>query len=245
MFKNASKKTIIFIIVIMVSLIGVFSLKSYNKSKKYKSIVTIANEYMENKDYDKAMEKFKESLEYKEEQKVKEKIEECKGELINLSNEALKNKEYEKVDNYLNVLLKHNEKNEEVIKIKNTIKEERKKDKEEEIQRYKEEERKKQYEKEKNNKVTKEEAENLVQPLKNKDEKISYLGIKQVPEIPKESVPYRKFPKEIENKEVYAFDILVVYSNSNKATVGRYYVDFSGNIYKDTYPSNLECVKVK
>ncbi|RXI44938.1 hypothetical protein DP145_13670 [Clostridium tetani] len=270
MFKGVSRKVIISVVILIVVLLGVLGMKNYNKSKDYKNLVTTANEYMNEKDYDKAMNKFKESLDYKKDQKAEEKLEECKNELINLSKEALKNKEYEKADNYLNVLLKHDGKNEEAIKMKNTIKDEIQKSKEEEeikkaIEKEKrEQELKKQMDKEEqakkktgiteqnkkkevkeNNKITKEKAESLVQPLKNKNEEIRYLGTRQVPEIPAKSTPYKKFPKEIENKKVYIFDIAVVYNSDSKATIGRYYVDFSGNIYKDTYPSNLECVKVK
>lgn len=259
MFKSRNKKTIIYIVVpIILVLVGLLGIKSYSSSKNYKNLIAVANEYMYKKDYDKAIEKFKESLDYKKDPKIQEKIEECDNKLIEISKESLKDKEYEKAEEHLNVLIKHNEKNEEVMKIKSVIKDEIQKDKEEKIKkdieeaRIKQDERKQKDEEEnkkgqvkKSNKITKEEAENLVKPLKKKDQEIRYLGINQVPEIPKESVPYERFPKEIENKQVYIFEILAVYGGGNKEAIGRYYVAFSGNIYKDTYPSNLQCVKIK
>ena len=248
---------------ILIALLSVFGIRSYDNSKKYKNLVITANKYMEEKDYDKAIEKFKESLDYKKDETTDEKIEKCKEELINLSQKELKNKKYEKSNNYLDVVIKYDEKNKDAIKIQKDIKDKIQKDKyeeerkkEEEVRKRIEEEVKKQVrsntEKTKNknivkkdNRVTKEKAEALIKTIKNKDEKIEFLGIENVPNIPKDSIPYRKFPKEIENKKVYIFDAFIEYNTDDCVTVGRYYVDFNGNIYKDTYPSNLECIRIK
>lgn len=249
------------ILIVLLSMLGI---RSYNNSKKYKNLVITANKYMEEKNYDKAIEKFKQSLDYKKDQTYEEEIEKCKDELINLSYKELKNKKYEKSNNYLDVVFKHDENNKKAIKTKKDIKDKIQKDKyeeerkrEEEVRKRIEEEVKKQVKSnlgetkkrdkvEKDSKVTKEKAESLIKAIKNKYEEMEFLGIKTVPNIPKESTrPYRKFPKEIENKKVYIFEALTGYNPDNYIAVGRYYVDFSGNIYKDTYPSNLECVRIK
>ncbi|WP_027622958.1 hypothetical protein [Clostridium lundense] len=96
-------------------------------------------------------------------------------------------------------------------------------------------------------KITKEQAEKIVHgKVKKKEDILSYVNVAKVPYEHIET-PYKKFPKEILNKEVYIFELskLVDKENNESITVCRYYVDFSGGLYKDTYFINLECVKVK
>lgn len=101
--------------------------------------------------------------------------------------------------------------------------------------------------KNKKDKITKEQAEKIVRgEVKKKENKLSYINIAKVPYDYIET-PYKEFPKEILNKEVYIFELseLVDKKNNESITLCRYYVDFNGGLYKDTYFINLECVKLK
>lgn len=139
------------------------------------------------------------------------------------------------------------DKNEEEAKIKDS---ELKEDKDKKVPQQKDSSGKKVEDKNqnenKNAKITKEQAQKIVEEFKEKEWKISYIGIEKVP-YDYINTPYTKFPKEILNKEVYVFELteLVDKKNNESITVCRCYVDFNGGLYKDTYFMNLECVKVK
>ena len=69
---------------------------------------------------------------------------------------------------------------------------------------------------------------------------INYLGFKMVP-YSNIKTTYDVFPQEIKGKEVHVFEA----RDKGKAAVCRYYVDCDETIYKDTYPNNTKCIKIK
>lgn len=220
---KSEKKTAIFIIAIIVFLIGVFGLDKYGQVREYKNLVNIATKNMEEKDYDKALEEFKKALEYKRDEDINDSINECKTQLISLAKAELEKKNYEEANKNIDILLKHDSDNKEGKEIKLLIEEKEKQDRE----------------------ITKEEAEKLLLSIKQKEEELKYLGIAKVPTYPLEVSVYKKFPKEIIEKEVHIFEIIIKYDENSGFSRGRFYVDSNGHIYKDTYHVNLECVKVK
>ncbi|KAJ49893.1 regulatory protein YycI of two-component signal transduction system YycFG [Clostridium tetanomorphum] len=96
--------------------------------------------------------------------------------------------------------------------------------------------------------ITKEEAENIALSTKDKENKklkVKYMGKLKVPYSHIDE-SYKKFPKEILNKQVYVFELSEIINDKTDEAVcvGQYYVDSHGDVYKDTYFMNLECVKV-
>ncbi|MEW9094866.1 MAG: tetratricopeptide repeat protein [Clostridiaceae bacterium] len=224
MFEIKSKKrAVIFIVAIIVFLIGVFGAEKYSQAREYKNLVNVATKNMEEKDYDKALEEFKKALECKEGEAINESINQCKTQLISLAEAEIEKKNYEEANKNIDILLKHDSDNKEGKEIKLLI------------------EGKEGQEKE----ITKEEAEKLLLSIKEKEEEVKYLGIAKVPTYPLEVSSYEKFPEEIIEKEVHIFERIMKCGENSGFSRGRFYVDFNGNIYKDTYHANLECVKVK
>ncbi|MBU5484627.1 hypothetical protein KQI86_09815 [Clostridium sp. MSJ-11] len=224
MFEIKSKKrAIAFIVAIIVFLIGVFGAEKYSQAREYKNLVNVASKSMEEKDYDKALEELKKALECKEDKAINENIDECKTQLISLAKAEIEKKNYEEANKNIEILLKHDSDNKEGKEIKLLIEEKEKQDKE----------------------ITREKAEKLVLSIKEEKEELKYLGITKVPTYPLEVSSYEKFPEEIIEKEVHIFERIIKYDEKSGVSLGRFYVDFNGHIYKDTYHANLECVKVK
>ncbi|GAA0740717.1 hypothetical protein [Clostridium oceanicum] len=199
--------------------------------------------------------------------KAKEYIKTCKKELLKLADSAFKNNQNNTATKYLDIILTFDSNDKDAKKLKNLVINKIKEENEAKFRKEKEEkknlvENKKEEEKTKNiannsnkankstnkniNKISKDKAQKLVESIKDKEINLVYLGIETVPydNITKSKYPYKTFPKEIFNKEVYVFEGLYGEDNS-KYAICQYYVDFSGHVYKDTYPSNLQCVKAK
>ncbi len=66
---------------------------------------------------------------------------------------------------------------------------------------------------------------------------INYLGMHLVPSITK----YELFPDELKIK-VHVFE---AFDKGKDYVICQYYVDSNGSIYKDTYPNDLKCIKIK
>ncbi|EJO5348920.1 hypothetical protein NRP93_003060 [Clostridium botulinum] len=222
---------------------------------------------LENKKYEQALKK----LTFIDENKgkvyilAKDKINECSNELINLALEKLKKENWEDANKYLNLVLKYDKANEKALGIKNNIKakiEEKKnndkKIKKQEIKNSKEKKDDENNKSKENKEVTNDskelynyndkyisesKARALVKSVKPSDITLNYLGIDTVP-YSHITIPYKAFPQELKNKKVYVFEGIYGKGDGSYA-VSQYYVDFHGKVYKDTYPSDGKCIRVK
>ncbi|AJD31472.1 MULTISPECIES: hypothetical protein [Clostridium] len=89
-------------------------------------------------------------------------------------------------------------------------------------------------------KITEIEAKNLAEENKQNGCVIEYIGVEDVP-YKHAAQEYKVFPDELKNKKVYSFHELDKYG----AASSQYYIDFEGNVYRDTLPINNQCVKIK
>jgi len=81
-------------------------------------------------------------------------------------------------------------------------------------------------------------AREIVESIKGESAgSINYLGIQLIPSI----TSYALFPDELKSK-VHVFEAL---DKGNNHTICQYYVNSNGSIYKDTYPMDLNCIKIK
>lgn len=244
-------------------------IKVAQELKNSRNVYDEAIKLLENKKYEEALNKLTSIDEDKEKVYVlaKDKIDECINELINLANEDFKKENYEQANKYLNIALKYDKENKKAINIRNDIKNkieekkhnEEKNRKQQQINNLKENKKANKYEKysnpnkEKNNNkeninsknsyISENEARYLVESIKPSDVTLNYLGINTVP-YSHTTTPYKAFPQELKNKKVYVFEGIYGKGDASYA-ISQYYVDFSGRVYKDTYPSNLKCIRVK
>ncbi|ACA44347.1 hypothetical protein FDC22_05955 [Clostridium botulinum] len=94
-----------------------------------------------------------------------------------------------------------------------------------------------------NEKIDIEKAKKVLESIKDEDLEIKYIGIEKVI-YDETKKPYKTFPVELKNKKVYMFDAFIG-KDEDRATRYQYYVDFDGNVYRDDYPINATCIKIK
>lgn len=88
-------------------------------------------------------------------------------------------------------------------------------------------------------------AREMVESIKDKEVAyVQYLGVKVVP-YTHIKTPYKFFPDELKNQRVHVFEGLSSTNEKVSVALCQYYVDMDGNIYKDTYPSSLKCIRMK
>lgn len=214
------KKNLISIILVLGIIFSILGVTKYNKVKAYNRLISEGNKYLQSENYDKAIKLFTESLNYKNDSNV---------ENILINAKKLKNdKKFfdQGVDFSGHVYKDTYPSNLQCVKAKKATDEA------------------------KDDKISKKQAEDLAREVSKKDSeisKINYQGISKVPfdNIDKSKSPYRIFPKEIMNKEVYVFEGINGNSEDNYVTACMYYIDLGGNVYKDTLPSNGECIRIK
>jgi len=242
-------------------------IKEAEQLKKSQKVYNEAINLLEDKKYEEALEKLNSIDENKDKIYIlaKDKIDSCMDELINLANEEFKKENYNNSNKYLDIVLKYDKDNEKALDIRNNIKikieekknEQGKQRKKQEIKEKKEKEYKEKEDNEikmnnennqrtnnsKNNYISESKARVLVQSVKPSDITLNYLGVETVP-YSHITTPYKAFPQELKNKKVYVFEGVYGKGDGSYA-VSQYYVDFNGKVYKDTYPSNGKCVKIK
>lgn len=89
-------------------------------------------------------------------------------------------------------------------------------------------------------------AKELVKLASAKDKGIlalEYLGTKLVPYLHIKN-SYKLFPDELRDKNVYVFEGLSSEDEKVSVALCQYYVAENGDLYKDTYPSNAQCIKI-
>ncbi|APQ77469.1 TPA: hypothetical protein PTW06_001840 [Clostridium botulinum] len=234
-----------------------------NSQKVYNDAVNL----LEDKKYEEALEKLSSIDENKGKVYIlaKDKIDGCMGELINLANEEFKKEDYYSANKYLDMVLKYDKDNEKALDVRNNVKTkiEEKKNNEEKLKKQQKiktlkEKKDSEYDKDKkrtssskekskfnsnNNYISESKARVLVESVKPSDITLNYLGIQTVP-YSHITTPYKAFPQELKNKKVYVFEGVYGKSDGSYA-VSQYYVNLSGEIYKDTYPSDGKCIRVK
>ncbi|APH17621.1 hypothetical protein EXN25_09980 [Clostridium botulinum] len=234
-----------------------------NSQKVYNDAVNL----LKDKKYEEALEKLSSIDENKGKVYIlaKDKIDGCIGELINLANEKFKKENYHSANKYLDMVLKYDKDNEKALDVRNNIKTkmEEKKSNEEKLKKQQKiktlkEKKDNEYDKDKertsnskeksksdsnNNYISESKARVLVESVKPSDITLNYLGIQTVP-YSHITTPYKAFPQELKNKKVYVFEGVYGKSDGSYA-ISQYYVDLSGEIYKDTYPSDGKCIRVK
>ncbi|ACO86033.1 tetratricopeptide repeat protein [Clostridium botulinum] len=240
-----------------------------NSQKVYNDAVNL----LEDKKYEEALEKLSSIDENKGKVYIlaKDKIDGCIGELINLANKEFKKEDYYNANKYLDMVLKYDKDNEKALDVRNNVKTkiEEKKNNEEKLKKQQKiktlkEKKDNKYDKDKvnnkdkertsnskeksksnsnNNYISESKARVLVESVKPSDITLNYLGIQIVP-YSHITTPYKAFPQELKNKKVYVFEGVYGKSDGSYA-ISQYYVDLSGEIYKDTYPSDGKCIRVK
>jgi len=246
-------------------------IKEAQDLKHSQKVYNEAVNLLENKKYEEALEKLSSIDENKGKVYIlaKDKIDGCINELIDLANEEFKKKNYDSFNKYLDIVLKYDKDNEKALDIRNNIKTkiEEKKNNEEKLKKQQETKilkenkdneynqskvnnkdkertsKSKEKSSSKNNYISESKARALVESVKPSDVTLNYLGIQAVP-YSHITTPYKSFPQELKNKKVHVFEGVYGKGDGSYA-VSQYYVDLSGKIYKDTYPSNGKCMRVK
>ncbi|GAA0740017.1 hypothetical protein [Clostridium oceanicum] len=229
-------------------------IKTSKQLKNEKDLYDEGITLVKNKKYYKALKNFN-KITQKDEKlyyNANKEIRNCNKEIITQSKEYFKKGEYNKAKNNLNKVLEFDPDNKDAIDIKNSIDEKINSNNNFNNNQYNH----KKENSDGNNKdidtakkvnssimITRETAEKLVDSIKEKNVKLQYLGIEKVP-YPNIRESYKAFPKELIDERVYTFEGLMG-SSGEEYAIGRYYIDFSGHIYKDTYPSDGKCVRIK
>lgn len=229
-----SKKFTIPLVLILFIFSSVLGINKYNSFHEYKNLIKDGENYASKGDYDKAISCFKKSLNYKQDASIKNKLAKIENLKIYKEN-SLKNSNDNLSKSSNASLIKGDTNKKDVKPIDKSIKLNNNKNKNFNSNI-----------KSKNKtikKIDQKTAAKIALSVRPSSTYIRYIEIKKVPFINKKGNPkYTKFPKEISNKHVYVFEIL---NKKEHVTLGMYYVDFYGHVYKDTYPSNLKCIKVK
>ena len=246
-------------------------IKEAEDLKHSQKVYNEAVNLLENKKYEEALEKLSSIDENRGKVYIlaKDKIDGCINELIDLANEEFKKENYDSSNKYLDIVLKYDKDNEKALDIRNNIKTkiEEKKNNEEKLKKQQEiktlKEKKdneynqskvnnkhkertsksKEKSSSKNNYISESKARALVESVKPADVTLNYLEIQTVP-YSHITTPYKAFPQELKNKKVYVFEGVYGKGDGSYA-VSQYYVDLSGKIYRDTYPSDGKCIRVK
>ncbi|ENK0837678.1 hypothetical protein AB2Z22_000991 [Clostridium botulinum] len=246
-------------------------IKEAEDLKHSQKVYNEAVNLLEDKKYEEALEKLSSIDENKGKVYIlaKDKIDGCVNELIDLANEEFKKENYNSSNKYLDIVLKYDKDNEKALDIRNNIKTkiEEKKNNEEKLKKQQEiktlKEKKdneynqskvnnkhkertsksKEKSSSKNNYISESKARALVESVKPSDVTLNYLEIQTVP-YSHITTPYKAFPQELKNKKVYVFEGVYGKGDGSYA-VSQYYVDLSGKIYRDTYPSDGKCIRVK
>ena len=93
--------------------------------------------------------------------------------------------------------------------------------------------------------ISKERAQELIEPIKGAGVAcLQYLGVETVPYRHIKNPPYRTFPPELINQDVHVFEGLSSTDERVSVALCQYYVTTDGHVYKDTYPSDGNCVKI-
>ena len=219
------------------------NIKLATKLKEVKSTFDEGTQLMNSKKYLDAIEQFEKVS--KEDSKIygnaQKDIQECKKEYIaqniQLSNNAVKNTKYDEANNYLDSILKLDSNNAEAKKLKDDVEKSIQKQKDEVVAKGKVEVNKNATTSSTGNIDTQAKAYDLVLsvPHLHNDTKIVSLGSIKI-----DSSSY--IPSEARGETAYSFE---ENDASTETGLAVYYVDMQGRVYRNTFPMDGKCIKLR